>query len=187
MKISLRKSNALQLAIADMINDISTNSRVEISPFEDAMQVIEAKRSELVANLAKIEMLRGILYDIRKKTAYANSTSGINDVLSDIAHIEKNIRTYTMLSSDSSMLMPDETVILGKLEKLKNRTEEVYGPDSITVSVIPKTILEGYKQKVLSLKKDKQKLQDILLELNVKHEIILTDDSVETLKSEGLL
>lgn len=186
MKISLRKANALQLAISEMINDISINTMVEISPFENAMEVICSKRDELFQNMEKIETLRNILYDIRKKVSYANSTCGVDDILADIACIEKNIKSYYAISS-SNALTPDESIIVGRLEKIRNRTEEVYGPETITVSIVEKGHSELFKQKILSLKKDKQKLQDALLELNVKTEIILTDESVETLQIESLL
>jgi hypothetical protein len=40
---------------------------------------------------------------------------------------------------------------------------------------------------VLNLKKQKQKLNDEILELNIKTEIPLADDTVATLQAEGLL
>jgi hypothetical protein len=43
------------------------------------------------------------------------------------------------------------------------------------------------KAEVLSLKKQKQKLNDEVLELNIKTEIPLSEDVVQTLQAEGLL
>lgn len=187
MKISLRKSNALQLSIMEMIGTISITTNVEISAFEEPMQVIAQKKQELLSNLERISNLRNALYDIRKKTSSVNST-GINDVLADIARLEKDIKTYSVFSSLTPT--PDETVITGRLEKVRNKTEDSFynsSGDTITVHVMDKGDIEQYRNRVLFLKKEKQKLQDLLLELNVKNEIILDDLTQDVLKGEGLL
>ena len=43
------------------------------------------------------------------------------------------------------------------------------------------------KTRVAELKKDKQKLQDAILEANVRNEIALDETTVKTLQAEGLV
>jgi hypothetical protein len=45
----------------------------------------------------------------------------------------------------------------------------------------------GFKKAVSELKRAKQKLQDLILEANVRNEITLNSDTEATLRSEGLL
>ena len=84
-------------------------------------------------------------------------------------------------------------VINGKLDKIKNDKGEasrrsIYGySDTVSTSVLAKEQIVQAKAEVLSLKKQKQKLNDEILEINIKTEIPLTDEAVATLQVEGLV
>ena len=86
----------------------------------------------------------------------------------------------------------DIDVIKGKLEKIKTRVEpsraSLYGStDTVDTSVLKPEDVVGFKQAVLQVKKVKTKLQDEVLELNVKTEIDLSEDAEKFLASEGLV
>jgi uncharacterized protein YdcH (DUF465 family) len=53
--------------------------------------------------------------------------------------------------------------------------------------VITQEQIDQAKAEIKNLKKQKQKLNDDVLELNIKTEIPLSDDVVATLQTEGLL
>ena len=84
-------------------------------------------------------------------------------------------------------------VIKGKLEKIKNDKGEtgrrsIYGyGDTVSTSVLGREQIAQAKAEVLNLKKQKQQLNDEVLELNIKTEIPLSDDVVASLQAEGLL
>jgi len=83
-------------------------------------------------------------------------------------------------------------VIKGKLEKIKNDKSEnrsrIYGySDTVSTGVLSKEQTAQARTEILNLKKQKQKLNDEILELNIKTEIPLSDDTVATLTAEGLL
>jgi uncharacterized protein YdcH (DUF465 family) len=83
-------------------------------------------------------------------------------------------------------------VIKGKLEKIRNRKEEsrasIYGrDDTVSTSVVAEEQISQVKEEIKNLKKQKQKINDEVLELNIKTEIPLSDDVVATLTTEGLL
>jgi hypothetical protein len=57
----------------------------------------------------------------------------------------------------------------------------------VNTSVLTKEALAAYKARVAELKRDKQKLQDAVLEANVRTEIALSEPTVKTLQAEGLV
>jgi uncharacterized protein YdcH (DUF465 family) len=84
-------------------------------------------------------------------------------------------------------------VIKGKLEKIKNdkgdnTRRSLYGySDTVSTGILSKEQIAQARTEILNLKKQKQKLNDEVLELNIKTEIPLGDDTVATLTAEGLL
>jgi len=57
----------------------------------------------------------------------------------------------------------------------------------VSTSVVGKDQIDQAKAEIQNLKKQKQKLNDEVLELNIKTEIPLSDDVVATLQAEGLV
>ncbi len=86
----------------------------------------------------------------------------------------------------------DLAVVNGKLEKIRSRKEEsrasLYGrDDTVSTSVVGRDQIDQARAEIQNLKKQKQKLNDEVLELNIKTEIPLSDDVVATLQTEGLV
>jgi hypothetical protein len=189
MQINLRKANALQLQLANYISEISLDTRVEISAYVSHTDVINAKRAEFSANLDKVTLLRNILYTLRKNISCKNTSCGIDAVLTDIAFIQKQIETYNDFMIND--ILPEDSIISGKLEKLRKIPEDssysLRNSDSIFVSILTKEDADMIKKHISSLKKEKQVLSDKLLELNIKNEITISDDDVNVLTLEGIL
>jgi len=57
----------------------------------------------------------------------------------------------------------------------------------VSTSVVGRDQIDQAKAEIQNLKKQKQKLNDEVLELNIKTEIPLSDDVVATLQAEGLV
>ena len=74
-----------------------------------------------------------------------------------------------------------------KNDKGENR-RSLYGyNDTVSTSILSKDQIDQAKAEVLNLKKQKQKLNDEILELNIRTEIPLSDEVVATLQAEGLI
>jgi hypothetical protein len=191
MKVSLRKSNTIQLAIQETIKSIKIVHTVELNEFQDVMLELQRANTELFANDTRRQQLLLALYNIRGLVGTANSSSGIDLKLAQAAFIDKRIAQLSDLLSAGKMV--ELTVLQGKLEKIKNRKEDsgrgMYGRDDDTVStgVIAPAQLEQIRSEIQSLKKQKQKLNDEVLELNIKTEVPLSDEVVDTLTKEGLI
>ena len=190
MNITLRKANAVQNSINDTVKNIKVDLTVELNEFQDVEAAITRANNNLIENDNRRQKLTMALYNIRALIGTANAASGINTALAKAAFIDKRISQLEQLSSASEITELD--VIKGKLEKIKNLKDEArsrvfgYG-DTVTTGILSKEQISQAKTEVLNLKKQKQKLNDEILELNIKTEIPLSDDTVAVLQAEGLL
>lgn len=188
MKISLRKASQLQTAINDVIKSIELETEVQLNEFQDPEQVLVEHRQTLLNNMARVQNLNTVLYTVRNSVATANANSGINLKLGEVAMFDKRIAQFANLSGKK----PQESleVIRGKLGKIKERPADarsIYGFEStVASSVFKPEDLVGFKAAVVQLKKAKQKLQDEILELNVKTEIEISGDAERVLVAESL-
>lgn len=190
MNITLRKANAIQNSINDAVKNIKVDLTVEINEFQNVEEAIAKANSTLVDNDGRRQKLTMALYNIRALIGTANAASGINTALAKAAFIDKRISQLEELVKADEMI--DLEVIKGKLDKIKNDKGEsrsrVYGyTDTVTTGVLAASQIAQAKAEVLSLKKQKQKINDEILELNIKTEIPLADDTVAALTAENLL
>lgn len=190
MNITLRKANAIQNSINDAVKSIKIDLNIEINEFQNIEEVITKANTALVENDGRRQRLTMALYNIRALVGTANTASGIDTALAKAAFIDKRIAQLEQLASASEMISLD--VISGKIEKIKNDKGEnrsrIYGyNDTVSTSILSIDQINQAKAEVLNLKKQKQKLNDEILELNIKTEIPLGEDTVATLQAEGLL
>ena len=190
MNISLRKANALQNSITETIRSIKIETNIEINEFQTVEEELQRANNTLMTNDGRRQKLLLALYNIRGLVATANAQSGIDLALTKAAFVDKRIGQLEELANLKPITALD--VIKGKLDKIKNRKEEsrasLYGrDDTVSTSVVAEEQIEQAKTEVKNLKKQKQKINDEVLELNIKTEIPLSDDVVATLTAEGLL
>ncbi len=191
MNITLRKANAIQNNINEAIKSIKIETSVELNEFQDPNLVLTDANNKLFAADARRQKLLLSLYNIRCLVGTANSASGIDVNLAKAAFIDKRISQLGEIAA----LKPhtDISVVQGKLEKIKNDKGEnsrrsIYGyGDTVSTTVVSQDQIDQAKAEILNLKKQKQKINDEVLELNIKTEIPLTDEVVATLQAEGLI
>jgi hypothetical protein len=186
MKVSLRKANALQVAINDAIKGLEFNPTVSINEFQLPEKEIEHGYDKFNTNLDRRANLLDALYEIRKSVAAANVANGIDTRLADLARLEKDlvfVSAYAKQPVRTSL-----EVIRGKLAKISNRSEDsYYGKTEVETSIFQEEDLETFRISVATVKKQKQALQDQLIELNVSTTITLSDAAVNTLSREDIL
>ena len=191
MNITLRKANTVQNSINDTVKGIKMEFNIELNEFQDVEAAITNANSELVTNDSRRQKLIMALYNIRALIGTANAASGINTALAKAAFIDKRIGQLEQFTTASEMISLD--VIKGKLEKIKNDKGEtsrrsIYGySDTVSTSILSKDQITQAKAEILNLKKQKQQINDEVLELNIKTEVPLNEDTVATLQAEGLL
>lgn len=189
MKISLRKANAIQNSINDAIKSIKIDTHIDLNEFQEAPVVLEEANRVLFENDTRRQKLLLAYYNIRGLVGAANTAAGIDLNLAKAAFIDKRIAQLEEIAGSKSVM--DMGVILGKLEKIRSRKDDarsIYGRDeTVSTSVISQGQINQAKDEIKNLKKQKQKLNDEILELNIKTEVPLSDDVVKTLTDEGLV
>ena len=190
MNISLRKANAVQNSINEAIKGIKIDTSIEINEFQNAQDEIQKANNLLIANDGRRQKLLLALYNIRGLVGTANANCGIDLSLAKAAFIDKRITQLTEIATLNPV--SDLVVVNGKLEKIRSRKEEsrasLYGrDDTVSTSVVGRDQIDQAKAEIQNLKKQKQKLNDEVLELNIKTEIPLSDDVVATLQTEGIV
>lgn len=189
LKVSLRKANAIQTNINDLLKSIAVKTTVELSEFQEPTAVLQAANDALMAADVRRSDLLMALYSIRATMGIANFQCGIGNKLSHLAYIDKRLAQLDPLIQESAALK-DLQVISGQLDKIRNRREEhrLYGyGDGVSSGVLQLTQVESIRGIIRELKKQKQSLNDEVLHLNVTTEIELTDEVENILKKEGIL
>jgi len=190
MKLSLRKANALQNAIQEQIKTIEMTVSVSINEFQEINPTLTKARDTLIINDARRKSLLQVLYTIRAQIGNANDAVGVSQRLSQSAYIDKRLAQLKTLTD--STVSEVEVVLMGKLDKIRNRPADsrhsLYGSqDEVHTGVLTTEQVSTFKAEVAALKKDKQNLNDQVLELNVRTEIDLDQTSIDVLTSETLL
>ena len=189
MNISLRKASALQNSINDAIKSIKITTSIDLNEFQDVAQELKNANDTLFNNDSRRQRLLLALYNIRGLVGSANAQSGIDLKLATAAFVDKRVAQLEGLVVDP---VTNLAVINGKLDKIKNSKEEsrrsLYGiSDIVSTNVIGHEQLDVISAEIKNLKKQKQKINDEVLELNIKTEIPLSEEVVATLQSEGLI
>ena len=186
MQVSLRKANALQVAINESLKGLEFKADISINEFQDPAKEIELAKQKFDRNVQRRWNLIGALYDIRTKVANANAANNIDNLLADLARLEKDLVFFAPFAKAN--VQTDLKVIGGKLEKIANRTEDsYYAKAEVETSIFAEDDLNTYRTYLSEFKKKKQALQDTLLEVNVRTTIELATGTVEVLKAEDIL
>ena len=77
------------------------------------------------------------------------------------------------------------------MAKIRNRKDDArslyYSESKVDTSIFTQDDIDGFRAHVSQAKKQKQQLQDELLDMNVRTEITLSEQVISTLTAEGLL
>ena len=192
--INLRKANALQSEIRKAISSSGVSDTATITEYtKDIAGGLEKAMADYATDVTRKVALNTALFNIRKSVAQANAANGISDILADVELIDAKITVYSTVATKAVAKTLDE--ITSRVEKLKATPADatgrsaIYGDrySNVETSVVEQSTIDGAKQIVKQLKREKQTLQDKLLALNVNSMIgiDLTDEMV--LKIEGIL
>jgi hypothetical protein len=190
MKINLRKASALQNAIQETMRGIAVNLEVKINEFQTPETVLNQKAEEVMIADSRRNDLLVALYSVRAQVNIANAQSGVSDRLARAAYTDKRIEQLGVFASAENR--DDIEVIKGKLEKIKTRPSDsrasLYGHhDDVTTGVLPREALDQIKAVLRDMKKQKQRINDEILELNVRTEVELSPEVVAILEREKLV
>jgi predicted nucleic acid-binding Zn-ribbon protein len=107
--------------------------------------------------------------------------------LATAAFVDKRIAQLAELTDAG---VRDIGVVSRRLDKIRSSdtSTSMYGrEETVMTSVLTEDQVAAFKSELQALKKQKQSLNDEILELNIKTEIPLGEHTVTTLNSEGLI
>jgi hypothetical protein len=190
MNITLRKANAIQNSINEMLKTINVTDTVNLNEFEDAEAKIASAQGESQCAYQRQVALVEALYDIRSNVASANNNAGITEMLTKVAHLDKLIAINQKMADRAVRMSPE--VIAGKLNKIRNSKDEgrslVYDRyNEVSTGIVTDAMNQSFKEVVADHRREKQRLQDAILEANVRTEIILDVMTENTLRTERLV
>lgn len=192
MQINLRKANAIQAEIRSAMNGIKLSGNVTVSEFDAKPEDVigEAVHVFNRDHHRKMQLINA-LYDIRAKVARANVESGISDILAQVASYEAHIANDSDVSKMPVRKSAEE--IQARIDKFKaapaSERSAIYGDryNNVETGILDAMVIEGSKKLIKGFKRERQELNDKLLQLNVTTLITLKEDTVTTLKEEGIL
>jgi len=188
MNISLRRAAALQNSIQECLRGIALEATVRLNEFQDAESVISRRQTQLVLNFARRQALIRVLYDIRAQVGDANQAAGINQRLTDIARIDRMIQDHQTLSQVAER--GNSEVIQGQLTRIREARPEHrgYGYDgTVETTIMQAEDIQAHRRRLQELRRERQRIQDLILELNVRTEISLSPTALEILKEHDLI
>ena len=187
MNISLRRASALQNTIQETIRSIEINPLIQVSEFVNSEQTIIDANKQLVENDARRVSLAIAYYNIRSLVGAANVSCGINMKLATAAYVDRRI---AQLGEMIAVGVRDIGLVERRIEKIRatDNNSRLYGrEDSVTTSVLTVDQISAFKSELQALKKQKQAINDEILELNIKTEVPLGENTLKTLTHEQLI
>lgn len=186
MKITLRKANALQKLIMEQLKK-PLSATATIDKYCDAATTIHDASQNLAHGATARTALLSVLFNIRDEVGVANHEEGVNERLTKIAYLNKLEEVYKQIASATSVYPGDERVLKQQTDLVENAKLSQYAGTSFSVSILTPEIIKGSAQVVNDARKERQKLIDELLEINIQAEIELSDDDVAVLTELDIL
>jgi hypothetical protein len=191
MEISLRKARKLEAKIQATADSLVLNSAVKVRALaskEERDQVLFNAREEYKEKLQLQKDLIVARFQIRQQISDANEAVGINNLMSDRECLQA-LLAKSNASVDTLDQAEAEDMVSTRKNSLENGSSRAYGESSVTltlpVSLPEDAVAFQANEKVLKLKLEE--IEDQLSQKNIGAKISLDEDTVNLLKSVGLI
>ena len=192
MELSLRKANALQEAINELVNNgfDGIDESVDAMLVNDWQQTTAALRSEHRGQLDDKLSLVNTRYMIRSLIGKANALNEISTILGHIANNDAQInllnRQLRNLDIQKDIAIYDRKIELKKQELVKSERSS-FSRDSVTIPVYTREYKKDIEKQVRVLEKMNVRLKDRLLEKNITTKVMLPHSVIDLLAKYDLL
>ena len=187
MKVSLRRSAVIQQEINNRLrNSDLLASSAELTEFHDVQTEMACREDKFASELTLRKQLIGVLFSIREQVGQKNAESGIDRLLTNNAQIDRLMALNNQVLEANDMRPITE--LEARVEKLKTQSAESYRLyETVSASVVSDAMKQAATDENAQLKKQKQKNNDQVLELNIRTEIELSDEQCAILTSINIL
>ena len=192
MELSLRKANALQEEINQLVDNgfDSIDDSVDAMLVNDWQQATAALRSEHQIQLDDKLDLINARYLIRSLIGKANALNEISTILGHVANNDAqiNLLNWRLRNLD---IQKDSAIYDRKIELKKQELEKAerssFSRDSVTVPVYTRAYKKDHEKQVRVLEKMNVRYKDRLLEKNITTKVTLPASVIDLLAKYDLL
>lgn len=188
MQLNLRKASALQREVKSTLNNIKLNS---IRNFDDSFTAEEEFHKysgKWRVNYQRIVQLRDLLYRIRDLVGLENAQCGVNRLLAQDQALSENEKLVLKLLERCQIYKRyDLEHILQKLKIFDSQADLSISERTVTHLFVSGEEEMELQRELLEIKRERRRIQDQLLELNLSVKITLSAEDQQLLESEGIL
>ena len=192
MKITLRKASALQAAVSNLIGEIYARPVVSVDDESVLAEDVAQAKEDYGTNLRRLRSLIEVKYSLRKAIGDLNLSSGVTSLLTqerEIAELMGELDNVVERTNGRCFTVEQMQAKFDKHNQRVALSGSSYMGRSITVEtdLISKEEVAELRKEILSLKRQRQTVNDRVLEINVSTYVTLTDAEEKILMDEGLI
>jgi hypothetical protein len=195
LEISLKRALKLRKELESTMTIVSLPLTVTVSLLVDVNLQLELERgrAEALAYVEQYGSLSVYLSKLRPELARLNVESGIEEILAEIADIDRSICMTRKVITSSTM--PDEQILVAEMVLARkalenpNPTASRYTEPSrsVTVSITSKEVVEEATESLMQMKRMKETLEDKRTYTNASTKLKISDEDATLLRKAGLL
>lgn len=190
--INLRKAAAaIQVLTGEVSNlrgEITSANNTVISVYDDLDVKLANEGVKFADKHAKFINYANVLFELRESVSVANSTAGVNTILTEIAKLDILMTVAAFIAKSDPT---DPAVLARRIETVKkNLTSEnvIYGAtEYVNICAVSKEKVATVAADLLDIKRRKRELQDNLLAVNVNTKIDLSESAEKVLKELAVI
>jgi len=191
MKISLRKANTIQELVGEALKQpLESPANLDVLAIDEWKDELRFARKTFLSEMATRTQLVSARYEVRKRISEENAKQGVTSLLATLAETDTMINLMKRNVVDQTVSDKYDVVEKKRERKITLLDKEgmhVYRSDTFDVSIIDAETIKTYKEKVKVLKRKRQRINDELLEKNIRSEIELPSWAVDLLREHGLI
>ena len=192
MKVTLRKASALQAAVSNLIGEIYARPVVSVDDESVLAEDVAQAKEDYRTNLRRLRSLIEVKYSLRKAIGDLNLSSGVTSLLTqerEIAELMGELDNVVERTNGRCFTVEQMQAKFDKHNQRVALSGSSYMGRSITVEtdLISKEEVAELRKEILSLKRQRQTVNDRVLEINVSTYVTLTDAEEKILMDEGLI
>tara|TARA_Y100000389_G_scaffold40950_1_gene35561 strand:- start:360 stop:908 length:549 start_codon:yes stop_codon:yes gene_type:complete len=182
VNITIRKAKDLRDSLRTAINNIKFVTQVELTEFQMPVNAIAKVEEKFAKNLINRDAMLLAMYELEKHIQKGYDMSEIGIMMSDIDLLKNQIEFFEDLVQRP--VMEEMSSVTGKLEKIR-KSENIN--NTLTVNVLTQEDIDGFTQVIAQSKRSMNQLEDQILEMSLRTELPVTEQTIKTLTENGII
>ena len=197
MKVTLKKASEIARAAIAAGSAIDIKKTTTVSVFSDIADIptrVAVARQHILEDIQRACALISVGYSIRAEIGAENVRNGVNDLLSQVAKLDKQLAVYSFSDKPdhynpfgAAVGTDDMVALIRRLERAATNTVGTHTGDDLVIDLVNEGTKSMITDMVADLKRQRVALKDQITALNFTSHVLLNTDDVELLKQEKIL